>query len=56
VLQFFDQMGAVGLSLIHIPLAIGVTLHVLFNKRDVGASIGWIGFANFKGHRLLTKW
>jgi cardiolipin synthase len=45
VLQFFDEMGAAGLSLIHIPLAIGVTLHVLFNKRDVGASIGWIGLA-----------
>ena len=45
MLQFFDQIGATGLSLIHIPLAIGVTLHVLFNKRDVGASIGWIGLA-----------
>ena len=45
MLQFFDQTGAAGLSLIHIALAIGVTLHVLFNKRDVGAAIGWIGLA-----------
>jgi cardiolipin synthase A/B len=45
VLQSFDQIAAVGLSLIHIPLAIGVTLHVLFNKRDVAASVGWIGLA-----------
>jgi cardiolipin synthase A/B len=45
VLQSFDQMGALVLSLIHIPLAVGVTLHVLFNKRDVAASVGWIGLA-----------
>ena len=45
VLQSFYQGGTVGLSLIHIALAIGVTLHVLFTKRDVGASIGWIGLA-----------
>jgi cardiolipin synthase A/B len=45
VLQSFDQIGVAALSLIHIPLAIGVTLHVLFNKRDVAASVGWIGLA-----------
>ncbi len=45
VLQSVYQGGAVGLPLIHITLAIGVTLHVLFTKRDVGASIGWIGLA-----------
>jgi cardiolipin synthase A/B len=45
VLQSFDQTGALVLSLIHIPLAVGVTLHVLFNKRDVAASVGWIGLA-----------
>ena len=45
MLQSFDQMGALVLSLIHIPLAVGVTLHVLFNKRDVAASVGWIGLA-----------
>jgi cardiolipin synthase len=45
VLRAFDHIGTVGLSLVHIPLAICVTLHVLLNKRDVGASIGWIGLA-----------
>ena len=45
MLQSFDQMGALVLSLIHIPLAVGVTLHVLFNKRDVAAAVGWIGLA-----------
>jgi cardiolipin synthase A/B len=45
VLKNFDQMGAAGLSLVHIVFAIAVTLHVLFNKRDVGSSIGWIGLA-----------
>lgn len=41
----FEQFSAVGLSAVHILLAIGVTAHVLFHKRDVGASIGWIGLA-----------
>ncbi|HTV29560.1 MAG TPA: cardiolipin synthase [Xanthobacteraceae bacterium] len=45
MLHSFDQVGAVGLSLLHIALAVGVTLHVLFNKRDVAASVGWIGLA-----------
>jgi cardiolipin synthase len=45
VLRILDHIGTVGLSLVHIPLAICVTLHVLLNKRDVGASIGWIGLA-----------
>ena len=45
MLQSFYQGGTVALSLIHIALAISVTLHVLFTKRDVGASIGWIGLA-----------
>ena len=45
MLGIFDQIGATGLSVVHILLAIGVTLHVLFHKRDVGASIGWIGLA-----------
>ena len=45
MLQSFDQMGVAALSLIHIPLAIGVTLHALFNKRDVAACVGWIGLA-----------
>jgi cardiolipin synthase len=41
----FDQFSAIGLSVVHILLAICVTVHVLFHKRDVGASIGWIGLA-----------
>lgn len=40
-----DQLGAAGLSALHILLAIGVTVHVLLHKRDAGASIGWIGLA-----------
>jgi cardiolipin synthase len=43
----FDQVGATGLSVLHILLAICVTVHVLFHKRDAGASIGWIGLAWF---------
>jgi cardiolipin synthase len=45
VLGMFDQFSAIGLSVVHILLAICVTVHVLFHKRDVGASIGWIGLA-----------
>jgi cardiolipin synthase len=45
VLQFFDHWGAFAVSLVHIPLAVAVTLHVLFNKRDVGPAIAWIGLA-----------
>ena len=45
MLGMFDQFSAIGLSVVHILLAICVTVHVLFHKRDVGASIGWIGLA-----------
>ena len=45
MLAIFDRVSAAGLSVAHILLAIGVTMHVLFHKRDVGASIGWIGLA-----------
>ncbi len=45
MLQSFYQGGTLALTLIHITLATSVTLHVLFTKRDVGASIGWIGLA-----------
>jgi cardiolipin synthase A/B len=45
VLGIADQIGATGLSVVHILLAICVTVHVLFHKRDVGSSIGWIGLA-----------
>jgi len=33
------------LSMLHIVLAAGVTMHVLLTKRDTSASIGWIGLA-----------
>jgi cardiolipin synthase A/B len=45
VLGIFKQISAAGLPAVHILLAIAVTVHVLFHKRDVGASIGWIGLA-----------
>ena len=45
VLAIFRQFSAEGLSIVHVALAICVTAHVLFYKRDVGASIGWIGLA-----------
>ena len=41
----FGRISATGLSVVHVLLAICVTVHVLFHKRDVGASIGWIGLA-----------
>ena len=45
MLVIFRQFGAEALSVIHVVLAICVTAHVLLHKRDVGASIGWIGLA-----------
>lgn len=45
MLQIFGQWGAVALSLLDIPLAVAVTLHVLFKKREIGSAIGWIGLA-----------
>ncbi|MBV8653925.1 MAG: PLDc N-terminal domain-containing protein [Alphaproteobacteria bacterium] len=40
-----QQIDAVALTVVHLALAIGVTGHVLLHKRDIGASIGWIGLA-----------
>ena len=45
MLGIFKQISAAGLPAVHVLLAICVTVHVLFHKRDVGASIGWIGLA-----------
>ncbi|HWE72761.1 MAG TPA: cardiolipin synthase [Stellaceae bacterium] len=45
MLEIFGHWGAVALSLVHFPLAVAVTLHVLFNKREVGSAIAWIGLA-----------
>jgi cardiolipin synthase len=39
------RIGAIGLLVGHSLLALSVTVHVLLQKRDVGAAIGWIGLA-----------
>jgi cardiolipin synthase A/B len=36
---------ASGLALAHLALSLGVTLHALLSKRDIAATIGWIGLA-----------
>jgi cardiolipin synthase len=46
-LGFFQQTHMVMLALLRAGLAMAVTVHVLRRKRDVGASIGWIGLAWF---------
>ncbi len=38
-------MATIGLMLLHAMLSSLVTVHVLLRKRDVGASISWIGLA-----------
>jgi cardiolipin synthase len=43
--ELLSRLGAVLGPLLHIALAGGVTLHVLERKRDVAASIAWIGLA-----------
>ncbi|MGO8920625.1 MAG: phospholipase D-like domain-containing protein [Stellaceae bacterium] len=53
----FSEISATGLSLLHVLLAICVTVHVLLHKRDVGAAIGWIGlswFSPFLGSALYV--
>jgi cardiolipin synthase len=45
LLPIADQVETIGLSLVHVLLAIAVTLHVLLKKRDVSPSIAWIGLA-----------
>lgn len=45
MLGIIHEISAKGLLVIHILLAVAVTVHVLLHKRDVGASIGWIGLA-----------
>lgn len=45
MLGLLHETNATGLLVVHILLAITVTIHVLLHKRDVGASIGWIGLA-----------
>ena len=37
--------GATLLSILHLLLAVGVTGHILVNKRDPGSAVAWIGIA-----------
>jgi len=39
------EIDARVVSAVYVVLAAGVTMHVLLHKRDIGASIGWIGLA-----------
>jgi cardiolipin synthase len=41
----FDQAETIVIAVLHLVVALGVTSHVLLTKRDIGASIGWIGIA-----------
>jgi cardiolipin synthase len=43
--HFWNAYVATILTVIHIGLAIAVTIHVLLYKRDVPAAIGWMGLA-----------
>src|ERR1700751_1060979 len=40
-----DYVRAELVALLHLALALGVTVHVLLTKRDVGSSVAWIGLA-----------
>jgi cardiolipin synthase len=42
--QVFRSIGE-WLSVVHIPLALVVTFHVLLYKRDVRSAVGWMGLA-----------
>jgi len=43
--HFLSGPGAAAGTLLHLGLAVFVTVHVLLHKRDVAAAIGWIGLA-----------
>jgi cardiolipin synthase len=40
-----DAVDPIVISFVHGLLAVGVTLHVLLNRRDAGSSVAWIGLA-----------
>ncbi len=40
-----DSVRAELVALLHLALAVGVTVHVLLTKRDVGSSVAWIGLS-----------
>ena len=41
--HFLSGVGAAAATLLHLGLAVAVTIHVLLYKRDVPAAIAWIG-------------
>lgn len=43
MLGTLDQIGALAFTVGEILAAIGVTMHVVLNKRHVGSAVGWIG-------------
>ncbi len=43
--HFWNAYGAAIGTVLHVGLAIAVTIHVLLHKRDVPAAIGWMGLA-----------
>jgi cardiolipin synthase len=40
-----SMSGSIVVPLIHLLLAVGVTVHVLLTKREAGSSVAWIGLA-----------
>src|SRR5438552_1775703 len=40
-----DYVRAELVALLHLALAVGVTIHVLLTKREAGSSVAWIGLA-----------
>lgn len=40
-----SMSGSIIVPLIHLLLAVGVTVHVLLTKREAGSSVAWIGLA-----------
>jgi hypothetical protein len=56
LLGIIHEISGKGPLVIHILLAIAVTVHVLLHKRDIRASIGWMGtrvaFADPRQHPL----
>jgi cardiolipin synthase len=43
--HFWNAFGATIVTVLHVGLAVAVTVHVLLHKRDVAAAIGWMGLA-----------
>jgi cardiolipin synthase len=45
LLTGMTALGPVLISLVHVALALGVSVHVLLHKRDVNSAAGWIGLS-----------